>query len=117
MSKDRILTDAEKAAMIRATHDAAWAMIDDFHYMRDIFSKTQPTAGDLRRMSGTLRRILIDNGGDIRKIAPPRIGRLELMAPDTLPIEKEGRKEPWDLLVLGRAQVFGAGVGNFAFHH
>jgi hypothetical protein len=115
VSKDRLLSDAEKVAMTRATHDMALAMIDDFQYMRETLNKSQPTAGDVRRMGNVLRRILIDKDGDIRKVAPPRIGRIELMAPDTRPLEKT--KELWDFLALGKAKLFGAGIGNIAYHH
>src|SRR3954453_15394562 len=102
--------------MIRATHDAASAMIDDLQYMRETFSKPAPTAGDLRRMSGVLRRLLIDNGGDLPKIGPPRIGRIELLSLDTLPLERANRKQPWHFLVLGKALLFRAGIGNIAVH-
>jgi hypothetical protein len=114
MKKSMALSDAEKAAMIRVTHEAALAMVDDLQHMREIIAKPEPTPGDIRRMSSQLRRILIDNGGDICKIAPPRIGPLRLTAPDTLPLEKAARKEPWVFLSAGVAEFFGFGFGAWA---
>jgi hypothetical protein len=68
------LSDDERRAMIAATHDMALAMVDDLEHIRELLAKSEPTAGDIRRMSNVLRRILIDNSGDLRKVATPRIG-------------------------------------------
>jgi hypothetical protein len=105
------LTDVERAAMIRATHETAVAMADDLQHMREIIAKPEPTPGDIRRMSNLLRRILIDHGGDLRKVAPPRLGkRLELVAPDLEPLERAGEEEPWPFLSAGFANVLGIGL-------
>lgn len=72
------------------TRDAAIAFLEDFAHMRIIAAQQFPERGDARRLSAVLRRLLIDNGGDLRKIAPCRIGRLEFKAKDTKPYVKAG---------------------------
>jgi hypothetical protein len=104
------LSEDEKHAMIRATHETALAMIDDLQHMRQIIGNPNPSPGDIRRMSNELRRLLIDNGGDLRKVAPPRIGRLELVAPDIQPLIKSGDKKPWTFLSAGIADIFGISI-------
>src|SRR5664279_1875092 len=94
-------SDEDKKAAIRATHDAAWAMVEDLQHMRALLSKRDPAPDDVRRISVELRRILIDSGGDLRKIAPPRIGKVKLTAPDNAPIVKQGNVTPWPLLSAG----------------
>jgi hypothetical protein len=102
------LSAIEKQAMIAATHGAAWDMIDDMNHMRETVVKPQPTSGDLRRMSSLLRRLLIDSGGDIRKISPPRLGRrLHLTAPDVHPFLKDHEREPCDFASLETRGIFG----------
>lgn len=93
--------DAKKTMMIKATHEAAPAMIDDIQHMREIIAKPEPTPGDIRRLSNPLRRILVDNGGDVRKIAPPRIGKFQLLVPDILPLIKSNEKKPYAFLSAG----------------
>jgi hypothetical protein len=102
-----VLSDDAKKAMIHATRDTAAAMIDDLQHMREVIAKTEPTPGDIRRLSNPLRRILLDNGGDLRKIAPPRIGKLELLVPDIRPLIKSGEKVPYNLFSAGLAEVLG----------
>src|SRR4051812_40743305 len=104
------LTATEKAAMIATTHETALALVDDLQHIREIIAKPEPTPGDIRRISNQLRRILIDSGGDIRKVAPPRIGPLELLAPDILPLIRLGERKPWNFLSAGVAEVFGITV-------
>jgi hypothetical protein len=67
----------------QSTLEAAVAFLEDLGYMRNIVAIEFPERGEIRRLSAVLRRLLVDNGGDLRKIAPCRIGRLELKAQDT----------------------------------
>jgi hypothetical protein len=105
-----VLSDDAKRAMIAATHEGALAMIDDLQHMREVIAKPEPTPGDIRRLSNPLRRILIDNGGDLRKIAAPRLGRIELLVPDILALIRSGEKRPYAFLSAGVADVFGLSV-------
>jgi hypothetical protein len=102
------LSDEEKKAAIRATHDAAWAMVEDLRHMRGLLGKRDPAPEDIRRIAVLLRRLLIDGGGgDLRKIAPPRMGKVMLSAPDNLPLVKQGKVTPWQFLSAGVADVLG----------
>lgn len=101
------LSQTEKQAMIRATHETAWAMVEDLDHIREVLA---PSAGDIRRMSNVLRRILIDNNGDLRKIGTPRIGRVHLLVPDILPLVRSGEKKPYAFLSAGVADVFGISI-------
>jgi hypothetical protein len=101
------LTPRQKTAMIAATYDAAKAMIDDLDHIREIIAKPVPTSGDLRRMSNLLRRLLIDSGGDLRKIAPPRLDhRLHLLAPKL--DASVGQRQPWYFASVGTFGLFGS---------
>jgi hypothetical protein len=104
------LSDDARQAMIAATYESALAMVDDLQHMREVVAKPEPTPGDIRRLSNPLRRILIDNNGDLRKIAPPRIGRIKLLVPDILPLIRSGKKHPYAFLSAGVANVFGISV-------
>ena len=104
------LSEADRQAKIRETHESSWAMVEDIEHIRDVLSKLDPNSGDIRRLSNILRRILIDNSGDLRKIAPPRIGRLHLLVPDILPLIRSGEKQPYAFLSAGIADVFGLSI-------
>jgi len=110
------LSPEEKLSMIAATYDAAKAMIDDLEHIRETIAKPLPTSGDLRRMSNLLRRLLIDNGGDLRKIAPPRLDRrLYLAAPASCP--EAGSEQPWIFASFGSGGLFGFRPEvRFVFH-
>lgn len=79
MSPDR------KRTLISETTSVAATLADDLQFIRATVASGTPTSGDVRRLSNLLRRVLIDNGGDIRKVAPPRVGRIEIIAPDLNP--------------------------------
>src|SRR4051812_12857499 len=103
-----VLSPAEKRGMIAATHEAAWDMLDELNHMRETISKPVPTSGDLRRMSNLLRRLLIDNGGDLRKIVPPRLERrLQLLAPHVQSFIKAQERDPCWFASLGASGLFG----------
>jgi hypothetical protein len=107
------LSEYEKRSMRAATHEAAVNMVDDIDHMREIINKLQPTAGDLRRMSNLLRRLLIDNGGDIRKIAPPRLNRrLFIASPEIKRFIKTSKKKRLYFASLGASGIYGSLVGE-----
>ena len=91
-------------------------MIDDLSHMREIITKSQvlPTSGDLRRISNPLRRLLIDNGGDLRKIAVPRLDRrLRLDAPDVKRFVNDSRRKRLYFASLGTSGLFGSPTPAF----
>jgi hypothetical protein len=111
------LSDAQKQEMIAATHDSAVDMVDDLQHIREVIAKPEPTAGDIRRTSNILRRLLIDNNGDLRKIAPPRIGKTHLFAPDLTLLYRSGDKHPWGFLSTARAKIFGIQIDAVLVDH
>jgi hypothetical protein len=109
------LLDPERLAMIEATRDIAWDMVDDLDYMRTIIAKPEPASGELRRMSNLLRRLLIDNNGDIRKVAVPRlVRRLHLSAPDLKQEAKDCEKERHYFTSMGTGGLYGLGAEVYA---
>jgi hypothetical protein len=100
------LTDVEKRRMIAATYDMAKDMVDDLAYMRRILAETSPDPGDFRRLSNTLRRLLIDNNGDLKKIFPPRLDhRLNLLAPELG--DHIGKCQSWYFGSVGAGALYG----------
>lgn len=79
--------------MIAATRDSAAVLADDLQHIREVVAREQPSAGDLRRLSNQLRRILVE--GDLRKVAAPRLGRIEICAPDLRSIYRANEKNPF----------------------
>lgn len=77
---------AKMQALLEATGNAAQVLLDDLAHMRRIISVEQPDAGDLRRASAILRRILVEE--DLIRIAAPRIGKILLDCPDFRPIHR-----------------------------
>ena len=103
-----VLGRSEKAAMIASTHEAACNLRDDLSYIRSTIAKLEIESADLRRMSAVLRRLLIDNQGDLRKVAPPRLGkRVEIVAYDSREFLKESLGRSIALCTLGVSGLFG----------
>src|SRR5437868_1161900 len=96
-----------KAELLASTREAAIACVEDVAHMRDVLSRLDPDRGELRRLSAILRRLLIDNGGDLRRIAPPRVGRLELLIPDNKAIYAADRKNPYTFFGSASVETFG----------
>lgn len=66
--------------MRAATYEAAIILADDLRFIRQILIKREVKAGDVRRISVLLRRLLIE--GEITEVAAPRIGRLLFEVPE-----------------------------------
>lgn len=93
------------------TKQGAAAFIEDLEHIRDIVrTSDKANAGEIRRLSNVLRRLLIDNGGDLRSIAPPRIGRFTLASFDNGPILKSEAKKPIAFYQSGGGAIFGVYV-------
>jgi hypothetical protein len=102
------LTPEVREKLLSATREAAAAFIEDMPHIREIVNKANPDRGELRRLSGVLRRLLIDKGGDLKDIAAPRIGRFTLLSPDNKPVFKAARKRPYEF--FGSAGVAACGI-------
>lgn len=53
------LSPSHKEEMLAATRMAAAALLEDMQYIREVVERSEPSRGELRRLSGTLRRLLI----------------------------------------------------------
>jgi hypothetical protein len=94
--------------LLVATKSAAAAFIEDMAYFRDLLNRKEIKADEIRRSSGELRRLLIDNGGDLEKIAPPRIGRVYISAPYNNPYYRAIERTPVAFFASGGVTLFGA---------
>jgi hypothetical protein len=104
----KTLSDGQKADLCKSTLESSVVLIDDLAHIREILAKPEPTAGDIRRLTAQLRRILIER--DLALIAAPRVGRISLQAPDTKPITISNRASPVSFFSAGGADVFGVQV-------
>lgn len=103
-----------RASRVASTRDAAWNMLDDLGHMREALLRTQPTTGDIRRLSAVLRRLLIDNGGDLNKIAPPRLGhRMMIRVPDFKSSAQLIDTGATHFASFGGAGIFGSNLDTF----
>lgn len=106
--------DDARQARLAKTRDAAWTMLDDMQHMRELLAKPQPTDGDIRRMSNQIRRLLIDNGGDLARIAAPRLQRkLMLQVPDFKQEAKSTNENDTYFVTLGGGGIFGSNLERF----
>jgi hypothetical protein len=109
------LSEEEKHALKSATAETARVLVEDLEYIREVVAKPGPIPRDIRHLSNLLRRLLIDNGGDLRKVSPPRLDRrLHLSSPDMTALYKRARKEPWPFLSAGKADIFGITIDAWA---
>lgn len=109
------MTDAEKLAMKEATQDAASVLIDDLQYIRALVEQEQPDAGDIRRLSAQLRRIIVE--GDLRKIAAPRTGKIEIQAPDLRAIYRANDDKPFAFVAADEFSTHGLQLGTLTMEH
>jgi hypothetical protein len=93
------------------TKPGAAAFLEDLGHVRDIVrTSDKADAGEIRRLSNVLRRLLIDNGGDLRSIAPPRIGRFTIASFDNGPVLKSEARKPIAFYQSGGGAIFGVYV-------
>jgi hypothetical protein len=104
------LSEQQKVELRRSTLESAVVLIDDFEHIREILAKPEPTAGDIRRLTAQLRRMLIER--DLALVAAPRLGRIFLQAPDVKPIVSSNRAAPIPFYSAGGAEVFGISVAS-----
>lgn len=90
--------------MIAATKEAASAFVEDMGHIRKVVAEQGKSSGELRRLSGVLRRLLVER--DLAEVAAPRIGRLSLRAPDNNPVYKFAQRTPLLFFASGRARIF-----------
>ena len=99
------ITPEIRSQLLENTREQALVFLDDMRHIRSVVAKESTDAGEVRRLSGLLRRLLINR--EISKIANPRIGRFELSAPDNNPFYKAAKIRPFLFFLSGRTKVFG----------
>lgn len=99
------LTDEARAAMKAATAEMAATLVDDLGHIRTIVSAVEPTPGDIRRLAVLVRRLLIYD--ELRKVATPRTGRIQIRAPDLNPLYRSNEKRPFLFLLADQVTIFG----------
>ena len=65
-----------RMALLGKTASTAQALVDDLAHIRFLENTKELTAGDVRRLSASLRRILVEQ--DLKNVATPRVGRIHL---------------------------------------
>jgi hypothetical protein len=112
-----LLTPERRAKLIADSKDAAAALLEDIRYLREVVASLPPKRGELRRVSGIIRRLLID--GDLKSVAAPRLTPFLLREPNNKFTYKQlehnpngffgsgGVKLPMGIEVGGLILVFG----------
>jgi hypothetical protein len=103
------LSIAARAKLLEATREMATVLLEDIDHLRAIARSQSPSKGDLRRLSNTLRRLLVN--GDLKSVAAPRIGKFTFVAPDNSAIYEAEGKEPYRFFCSGGADIYGRHIG------
>lgn len=108
-----VLPEDQKKAMRDATKEMAEAMLEDLEHFRAAVRRQNTSRSELRLLSTSLRRLLVND--ELRKIASPRIGKLELSAPDYHPLHEVAAKAVEVQFSGGvGTRVFGQSIGPFS---
>jgi hypothetical protein len=108
------ISESQREQLLESTRGAAAALIEDLQHFREILKRPQPSRGELRRLSGVLRRLLVDR--DISIIAAPRIARITFDGPDNKPYIKMARNIPFKFFGSGGANAFGVIIRAIQAH-
>ena len=110
------ISPENRARLLDATREAAAAFLEDMRYIRGIVEQNSRDRRELRHLSALLRRILIDNNGDIRSIAPPRTGKIVLTAPDNSLFYPIDRATPFTAFFSGGPKMMGLEYRGLVMH-
>ena len=91
------MSDAQRKVLLESTRSAAAALLDELQHMREALDRSVHSAGEVRRLSVTLRRLLVNS--ELITIAPPRMGRFHFQTPDIKPFYNK----PEDVALLFHA--------------
>ena len=94
---------AERAR--KETHEQAIALVEDFARFRAVLASKSLSSSDVRGMAPHVRRLLIED--DLRKVADPRVGRLQITAPVIGPYVVQSASTPFRIFVTGGINVAG----------
>ena len=95
-----------KLGLISASRDKAVAFIEDFDHIKELVKTQYPERGTIRRLSSVIRRLLIDNDGDLRDIAAPRIGRFHVLGYDLRCVHKYSTENFYYFFANGPANLY-----------
>lgn len=108
------LSPERQRQMLLDTREAAAAFVEDLAHIREALQRPSPSRGEIRRLSNVLRRILVDNDGDIRRIAPPRVGKIIFDVPDNNALYVSARSLPFFYFLVAAQKyldyLFGAAL-------
>jgi hypothetical protein len=93
-----------RARLLQETREAGAAFVEDMKHVRDVVIRQDTSRADLRRLSGVLRRLLVER--DIARIASPRLGRRNFGVPDNSAFHKI-TDNPFSFFGSGGANIFG----------
>ena len=91
--------------MLALSREAASAFVEDMVEIRRVLANEGASVAEVRRLSAILRRLLVER--DLATITSPRIGRVEILAPDTRPIYKHEKTTPLVFCIIGGSKIFG----------
>jgi hypothetical protein len=100
------LSPEHRAKLLASTREAATHLVEDLQHFREVLARTDPSRGELRRLSAVLRRFLVE--GDLSRVATPRIGKVLLRVLDNHPHYKV--ETEWPHLFFGSAGVEAFGM-------
>jgi hypothetical protein len=86
------LTPEKLKQLLLDSKDAAAAFLEDMRHLRAIIATPPPKRSELRRISGILRRLLIDD--DLKAVASPRLSPLLVLQPDNKAVYKQLEHNP-----------------------
>jgi hypothetical protein len=98
------LSPENKKKLLETTREPAIALVEDVEHLRQFAGRQDPTPAELRRLSGILRRLLVER--DLSNVAAPRIGKILLNAPDNKAFYKANNN--YVFFASGGADAFGA---------
>ncbi len=98
------LSEEKRAQLLRATRDAASALVEDMEHLGEVIAKKDTSRRDIRHLSAILRRLIVEN--DIAIVASPRVGKITLTAPDNRPFYRVEEQVPYLLFLSGGASMF-----------
>lgn len=108
------MTPEYRDKAIRDSKESAAAFLEDLAYFRVVLDRVEPSRGELRRLTGSVRRLLIDR--DLITVASPRLERQFLVnTNDVNPIIKAMTDVPGTLYFNGGATVFGMDARQVKF--
>ena len=102
------LLEEKKAELVLKTKGAAEALIEDLEYLREVIAKIETSKGELRRLSGLLRRLLVE--ADIIDVSTPRMGKIKLISHDNKWFFAMEKRAKMLFFCSGGVEIFGTAI-------